>query len=564
MLRHLSIENIALIQRLNLEFGAGLTILTGETGAGKSILVDALALVLGARADTGLVRAGMNKAKVVVCFQPPGDHPVWKWLQGHDLEGEGGEIWVRRVLSGSGRSRAFVNETPVPLSTLSQLGRFLVEIHGQHDHQILLDPGNHLVFLDEFADHPTLVRETTEQYEKWRGFQKELADLQRRTRDAADREAFLSYQLNELETAEITPGELSELEGRQGRLAHATRLAQAAAAARALMTESPQAAAVQTGQAAAVLEKVVLLDPALVPIAETVRSLQYELEDVADRTRHYQDGLETDPDQLEQLEERIDLIRRLSRKYRREADQLALLAEQWRNEIDALERIEQDEAQLRKDLEAAREAFAQKALLLGRSRKKSAKRLGEAVEGQLGELHMAQTRFAVVLQPHAGDPRPMGMETAAFQVSSNPGQPLKPLKQVASGGELSRITLALRTLLSHALATPTLIFDEVDVGVGGRVAAGIGSKLARVAEGRQALVITHLPQVAAWGRHHMKVEKITAEGQTRVLITPLDGKGRVEELARMLAGNQVTAPARRNAQVLLEAARMGQTEPCGI
>ncbi len=555
MLQRLSIENIALIQRLDLEFTSGLTILSGETGAGKSILIDALALVLGARADSALIRTGAERATVTATFQPATEHPCRPWLQRQSLEENSPELILRRVLNRNGPSRAFINETQIPLSALSQLGDLLVEVHGQHDNQALLDPASHLAILDAFADHPELLATVTQHQEKWRRLRGELDALRQRARDAADRHAFLTFQLEELTGAGVTVGEMAELEGRRSRLAHATRLADGTREAWELLQESPRAAGAITGEATAILESIAELDPALLPIAESVRSLHYELEDAAQRCRHYMEGLETDPAQLETLEERLDLIRRLCRKHHREADQLPELEAQWRQEIDAIDHAGENERRLEENLRETLAAYEKAAKQLSVSRKKAAQRLTGAVEKQLGDLHMANTRFALTLKPRPGDPSPRGSEEAAFEVSANPGEPLKPLKQVASGGELSRITLALRVVLADRMILSTLIFDEVDVGVGGRVAAGIGSKLARVARGRQVLAITHLPQVAAWGENHLKVTKATIDDRPRITIDQLDDGQRQEELARMLAGNRVTAAARRNARELLDGAR---------
>ena len=555
MLQRLSVENIALIQRLDLEFDSGLTILTGETGAGKSVIIDALALALGARAEAGLIRTGADRAVVVAAFQPPPDHASHRWLREQELDEDGGGIILRRVLSRNGPSRAFVNETQVPLATLARLGDLLVEIHGQHDHQTLLNPATHLAILDAFAAHPERTAATAGRCADWRAVRDQLETLRRQTRDAAERHAFLSFQLAELDAAGVVPGEQAELEARRGRLAHASRLAEAAQEAWERLSELPVAAVTTSGQAAAALEEVAELDPALAAIAEAVRSLHYELDDAAQRVRHYRDGLETDPRELEQLDERLDLIRRLSRKHHCEADRLPELAEQWRQEIDTIDHAGTHEQRLEKELAAALAAFLEQARILGAARRKAADTLTATVETQLAELHMANTRFAVTLPARSGDPDPRGLEEAAFQVSTNPGEPVKPLRQVASGGELSRITLALRVALADRESLSTLIFDEVDVGVGGRVAAAIGSKLARVAAGRQVLAITHLPQVAAWGGAHLKVAKETTGNRPVIAITPLDADERVEELARMLAGDQVTAAARRNAVALLDGAR---------
>ena len=568
MLRQLTVENIALIPHMELEFSGGLTILTGETGAGKSIIIDALSLVLGARADTTLIRSGTERATVQACFLLPPTHAALRWLQDkalgetndpHDAKEE--ELFVRRVLPNNGRSRAFINEIQVPVATLAELGALLVEIHGQQDHHMLLDPTTHLAILDEFANHPNLVDAVKKRFEQWHAIATEQKKFLQQQSDAADRQAFLAFQLRELEAAELQPGEMLELEQHRSRLAHASQLAQAAQTTLELLLEGSYPTATLTGHAASELETVSTLDASLEPIATTLRSLQYELDDVGERVRDYLQGLEVDPAQLESLEDRLDLLRRLARKHRREVEQLPELMQQWQQEMAQLEDAEAREQTLEHAYAEANDAYVQAAHHLKQSRQAAIPRLSQAVEIQLQDLHMAKAHFLVTLQPNKGEPRSAGLEEALFQVSPNPGEPLKALHLIASGGELSRITLALKTTLAHLLPIATLIFDEVDVGVGGRVAASIGAKMAHIALARQVLAVTHLPQVAAWGTHHLKVEKSTAQEQTSVTVTPLTQATRIEELARMLAGQQITAPARQHALELLNTCRLatGQT-----
>lgn len=564
MLHQLVVENIALIQRLDLTFDAGLTVLTGETGAGKSIVIDALSLVLGARADTTLIRSGTERAMVQASLNLPPHHIALTWLREksldhadslqHDTPHHHAEetLFLRRVLSANGRSRAFINETPVPLTTLAELGAMLVEIHGQQDHQTLLDPGTHLSILDHFAHHLPLVQELKADFDQWRTIMTARKTLLQQQADAADRRAFLAFQLDELESMDIQPGELAELEKQHARLTHVTQLAQAAQNALNLLLENAQPAASLTGQAAGELETVSPLDPLLEPIATSVRSLQYELDDAGERIRHYLHDLEIDPEQLETLDNRLDMIRRMARKHRREVEQLPALVQQWKQEMEHMDSAEEKEKDLDRAHAAIQDTYMKKAQQLGQSRHAATSRLNRAVEHQLKDLHMTHARFSAALRPRKNEPHASGLEDATFQVSPNPGEPLKPLHLTASGGELSRIMLALKTILAHALPVRTLIFDEVDTGVGGRVAASIGAKMAHIAQERQVLAITHLPQVAAWGKQHLKVEKNTRNQKTTVTITPLMTSARIEELARMLAGDQITPSARHNAQELLE------------
>ncbi|MEG3638967.1 DNA repair protein RecN [Magnetococcus sp. PR-3] len=557
MLRQLTIEHIALIERLELEFNAGLSVITGETGAGKSIVLDSLGLILGERADLGLIRAGSERAMVSGHFTPPAGHPAWDWLQARDLDRDEDGVYLRRVISHKGRGKAYINETPVPVATLGELGNLLVDIHGQHDHQSLVHPRSHLDILDAFGEHLKLAHTVKKHHRTWHEAHKALALLREKGRDASERRAFLSFQLEELETAAVRPGESEALEHRRTRLAHAGRLAEAAHGALQMLSESEYSAISTTGGAANVLEGAVRMDTELEAVAQAIRSAQYELEDAAERVRHYESSLETDPLALQELEERLDTIQRVARKHRREPDELEELANQWREELDTLDSLDEGEATLLSDVAAAEQIYHKEAAKLSKARRRASDTLAREVEKQLKDLYMTGTRFAVSLTPRPPDEiHSRGMEEAEFLVSANPGEPLKPLRQVASGGELARLMLALKTVLADAVTVPTLIFDEVDVGVGGRVAAAIGSKLDRVsAAERQVFSITHLPQVAAYGHRHYRVEKISEKGRTHTQMVYLNDQERIEELARMLAGDTITDSARENAQALIQAAQ---------
>ncbi|MBF0099121.1 MAG: DNA repair protein RecN [Magnetococcales bacterium] len=559
MLRQLIIENVALIERLDLEFQDGLTMLTGETGAGKSILIDALSLVLGERADTSLIRSSCEKAAVQACFQLPPQHTARHWLQEKELsvspnntdsKSAEEELFLRRVLNRNGRSRSFINETQVPLATLAELGGLLADIHGQHDHQRLLNPHAHLAILDEFAHHPEQLQAVKNSYDAWHAIAQEQKKWRQQQADAADRQAFLAFQLSELDNVDPKVGEMADLEQHRTRLAHASRLAHSARNALEWIQEHPQSASVLGGRAATELENASEMDSSLQPIATALRSLHYELDDVAERLRDYLQDLDLDPAGLAQIEDRLDQLRRLARKHRREVDQLPALRQDWQEELQQLEHLEERENALAHAYAQARSDYLQAARLLSASRRLAASRLGQTIETQLADLYMSNARFAAHIQSGKNEPRASGLEEVQFQISPNPGEPLKPLHLIASGGELSRITLALKSSLAHLLPVTTLLFDEVDVGVGGRVAASIGGRMARIAQARQVLAITHLPQVAAWGKHHLKVEKQSDGQVTRVKVHALNQEERLEELARMLAGEVVTDAAREHARTL--------------
>lgn len=552
MLSHLSIENIALIERLDLDLETGLTILTGETGAGKSIIIDALSLALGSRAEQGLLRSGSDKGMVIAHFRLPDDHPVRHWLATKEISWLDDGLFLRRVLTDKGRSRAFINETPVPLTLLSEAGDLVAEIHGQHDNQSLLHSSEQRLLLDTYANHRPLVDAVSQLYRSWRATSDEIEKLAKLTGDGGQQRDFLTFQINELMEDAPKPGEMALLEGQSRRLQHGTQLLQGVTQALDALLDAPNSATTLSHAAASTLEHLSRTDENLSPIASTIRSLHYELEDCGVRLRDYLQGLETDPELLENLLARLDRIHRLSRKHQVDPDDLLTLATRLQQDLDALEHCDERREQLHNQLIQHQHHYDEAAQSLHKSREKAASSLMAEVESQLADLHMAKTRFAIVLNPLPGDPRPDGMDELHFLVSANPQEPLRPLKQVASGGELSRIMLAIKTVLTDTLPANTLVFDEVDVGIGGRVAASLGKKLATVATGRQVLTITHLPQVAAWGQAHLCITKEIHQDKAQVLVQPLSPTQRVEELARMLAGSRITQAARQHARDLLK------------
>ncbi|MBF0420932.1 MAG: DNA repair protein RecN [Magnetococcales bacterium] len=552
MLSHLSIENIALIERLDLDLETGLTIVTGETGAGKSIIIDALSLALGNRAEQGLLRSGSDKGMVIAHFRLPDDHPVRPWLATKEISWLEDGLFLRRVLTDKGRSRAFINETPVPLALLAEVGDLVAEIHGQHDNQSLLHGSEQRQLLDTYANHHPLVDAVAALHRSWRATVGEMEKLAQLTGAGGQHRDFLSFQVNELLEVAPKPGEMAHLEAQNRRLQHGTQLLQGVTQALDAILDAPHSATSQTHVAASTLENLSRLDETLSPLASAIRSLHYELEDCGVRLRDTLQGMETDPELLENLQARIDRIHRLSRKHQTDPDDLQALATRLQQDLDALEHGDERREQLQAQRDQLQKRYDEAAQALTASREKAALSLMAEVEAQLADLHMAKTRFAIVVNPLPGDPRPDGMDDVHFLVSANPQEPLRPLKQVASGGELSRIMLAIKTVLTDTLPANTLVFDEVDVGIGGRVAASLGKKLAKVATGRQVLTITHQPQVAAWGRAHLCITKAIHQEKARVSVQALTPTQRVEELARMLAGSRITQAARQHARDLLK------------
>ncbi|MBF0158725.1 MAG: DNA repair protein RecN [Magnetococcales bacterium] len=555
MLAQLTIDNIALINRLDLELSDGLTVITGETGAGKSILLDALGLVLGMRADTTLVRDGTDKAVVTARFNLPAAHPAHLWIREQALEQVGEEIFLRRVVTANGRSRAFINETAVPLSALERLGTVLVDVHGQHDHQSLLQSSTHLAILDAFAGHETLLTAVTDCYQQWRTDRQQLDALRHQLATAAERRAFLVFQLEELDRANVQPGELEQLKQQKHLLQHGARLQQGIEQALTWMVHGEKNAVERLHRSGSELEHCAKVDGQLLPLAERARAIQYEIESIGADLSHYQRALHVDTEAMDSLEQRLDLIHQLCRKHRREAHELAELAHGWHQELQQLEQAEEQEQQLEQRLASSLQQYQQTADQLTLSRHRAAERLITEVTQQLQDLYMTATHLDVQITPVAGSPRPSGQEEVELLMSANPGEPVKPLKQIASGGEIARIMLALKSVLADASMVNTLIFDEIDSGISGRVASAAGEKLRGIGtHRRQVIAITHLPQVAVWGHHHLKVVKQLQQQRSYIDVQQLNRQERVEEVARLLAGDQITDSARHNAQELLSQA----------
>jgi DNA repair protein RecN (Recombination protein N) len=550
MLRQLAVNNVVLVDRLELEFEPGLGVLTGETGAGKSILLDALGLALGARADTALVRAGEEGASVSAEIALAGDHPALALLTEQGIETEPGEALIfRRTLKSDGGSRAFVAGASVPAGLLRELGALAVEIHGQHDDRGLLNPKGHRSLLDAFGKLETAAVERA-----W-------AEVTRMEADLLDARSAAAAAERDREWLEHASGEIEALAPEEG---EETRLAEERAAMQAgikagesligldeLLGGSDGTLA-QLRLAARRIERGAA-DHAL--LAEALAALDralIEASEAEDRIARAAEALAFDPARLEQAEARLFDIRGLARKHRVEPDQLAAVGVQMREQLAAIEAGGERIAELDTRLVAARETYASAAAELSNQRREAAVRLDKAVAAELAPLKLDAARFRTAIGP--AEPGPSGTDRVDFQVSTNPGAPFGPLTRIASGGELSRFILALKVALAEAGSAATMIFDEVDRGVGGAVASAIGERLARLAEQSQVLVVTHSPQVAARASHHYRIEKLHGEAGTRTTVRKLSAEERREEIARMLSGASVTEEARAQATRLLDAA----------
>ena len=558
MLRSLSIRDVVLIDRLELEFISGLAVLTGETGAGKSILLDALGLALGVRAESRLVRHGAEQAAVTAEFDIDSAHPAHGILAEHGIDGGGDgpgdddRLLLRRILTSDGRSRAFVNDQPVSVSLLRQLGDSLVEVHGQFESQRLLDASSHRQLLDAYGELRSTAEGVAAAWETWRAAtaarEQAEADLEKAARD----EDYLRHATDELAKLNPKVGEEEELAARRTMLMHAEKLMEAMNQANQELASGHGAEDALRG-AVRHLERVA--DKAEGRLDSAISALSRAASEAAEGAALLEKAgadLDLDPTSLEGVEERLFALRGLSRKHGVDGDALPALGQQLAARVAALEDGGEALKRLKHEEETARAAFAAAAAALGDERRRAAASLDLAVAGELQPLRLGKSVFATLVET-LEEPAwsANGMDRVSFQVATNPGAPLGPLKTIASGGELSRFMLALKVVLAEADPVPTIIFDEVDSGIGGAVAAAVGERLARLASSFQILVVTHSPQVAARGGHHLRVSKTSAEAGALTSVGALTDEARKEEIARMLAGASVTEEARAAADSLL-------------
>jgi DNA repair protein RecN (Recombination protein N) len=550
MLRQLAIQNVVLVERLELEFERGLGVLTGETGAGKSILLDALGLALGARAETGLVRSGQETATVTAELDLGLDHPAHALLREQGIEPERGEpLIIRRTLKSDGGSRAFIAGTSVPAGLLRDVGAVAVEIHGQHDDRGLLNPKGHRALLDAFGNLDTAV--VSRAWAEVTRIEAELGQA-RAEAEAAERDReWLEHASGEIGSLAPEEGEETSLAEERAAMQAGLKAGESLAGLDELLGGSEGALALLR-QAARRIERGAADHPLLGEALASLDRAVIEASEAEDRIGRAADALAFDPARLEQVEARLFDIRALARKHRVEPDALAALGVQMREQLAAIEAGGERIAELDRQLLTAREEYAAAADALSRQRREAAGRLDEAVASELAPLKLDSARFrTAVATVEAG---PAGTDRIEFEVSTNPGAPFGPLTRIASGGEMSRFILALKVALAEAGTAATMIFDEIDRGVGGAVASAIGERLARLAETSQVLVVTHSPQVAARASHHYRIEKSHGSDGTRTSVRKLDAAERREEIARMLSGASVTEEARAQASRLLDAA----------
>ncbi len=574
MLTELRIQNFAIIDHLELDFGPGLVVFTGETGAGKSIIMDALDMLLGGRADATAIRSDADLARVEGTFKLSGPERVaaHEILKREDLLDEQNYVTLTREVRREGRSLARINGRTISLSLLKELGEVLVDIHGQSEHLSLLNVHAHLGLLDRYANVESLLAAYRKTYQNLLGIRRELEQLRAAQRDAERRTEMLTFQSGEIEAAKLKPGEDDDLRNERDRLANAESLANLAQQALTVLDEGTSESPASTdliGQAVQSLSKLAQIDGTQNALAEQSVTLEETLADLARSLRNYLEAIEFNPKRLEEVEERLDLIRRLERKYGGAIESTIAFALDARKQLETITTAAGRIGELETAESAALAKLAGQALGLSQKRKESAGQMSKSIEAELDDLRMAAARFAVDFQTKPavdGIPLPdgtrvafdgNGLDKVEFLVAPNPGEGLKPLVKIASGGETSRLMLALKNVLARADQVPTLIFDEIDQGIGGRVGGTVGEKLWRLGRAHQVFAITHLPQLAVFGDQHFQVQKVIEQNRTLTRVAKLTGEPRTLELAQMLG--EVTEGTLRSAHDILQSAQKFKT-----
>ncbi|WP_198780705.1 DNA repair protein RecN [Shewanella putrefaciens] len=553
MLCQLSINNFAIVRFLELDFRSGMTSITGETGAGKSIAIDALGLCLGNRADASSVRPGASKTEVSARFSL-GDIPLaQRWLEDNDLDLDD-ECILRRTISSDGRSRAYINGNPVPLVQLKLLGQLLVGIHGQHAHHAMLKSEHQLTLLDSYANHRLLIDAVATNYQSCKQIEAELKQLAASQQERIARKQLVQYQVEELDEFDLKVDEFEEIEQEHKRLANGTELVDTCQASLCLLTDGEESnISSLLNKAVSLAENLQNFDPALSNVSTMLNDALIQVQESSSELQHYLSKLELDPTHFAYLEERLSKSMQLARKHHVSPNKLAEHHCALKAELASLDGDETKLESIQQQLEASKAAYLSCAQKLSQSRARYAKELDKLVTQSIHELNMPKGKFTIDVSFNPELMSPNGSDHIEFMVTTNPGQPLQPISKVASGGELSRIGLGIQVITAKKVATPTLIFDEVDVGISGPTAAVVGRMLRSLGESTQVLCVTHLPQVAGNGHQHMFVNKHNKAGSTETTMTALDKEQRIQELARLLGGDIITTNTLANARELLQA-----------
>ncbi|MCC2522781.1 DNA repair protein RecN [Vibrio coralliilyticus] len=554
MLAHLSVNNFAIVKSLQLELSHGMTTITGETGAGKSIAIDALGLCLGGRAEAGMVRQGEEKAEVSAAFSLENNIHATRWLEDNDLL-EGSDCILRRIINKEGRSRAFINGSPVPLSQLKTLGQLLINIHGQHAHHQLMKSDYQMAMLDQYAGHTNLLKGTRNAYQNWRQADNNLKQLKENSAANLAQKQLLEYQIKELNELSLGEDEYEELEQEHKRLSNSGELAATCQQAIELIYEGEEVNALGILQSASSsLIQLAELDEALAELPNMLSEAIIQIEEANSELRGYLDNIDVDPARMAFVEDRFSKVMSMARKHHVLPDELYQHHQDLLSQIEALDCSDEKLEELERVVETKYQTFLTSAEKLHKSRCRYAKELNKLITASMHELSMEKAQFCIEVDKQCTHPSPLGMDNVCFVVSTNPGQPMQPIAKVASGGELSRISLAIQVITAQKVDTPSLIFDEVDVGISGPTAAVVGKMLRKLGESTQVLCVTHLPQVAGCGHQQLFVAKQTKAGKTETQMHTLDNEQRVSELARLLGGSEITESTLANAKELLIAA----------
>lgn len=550
MLTQLTIHNFAIVRFLELDFSHGMTCITGETGAGKSIAIDALSLCLGERADTAMIRSGADKTDITARFNIEKNLAATHWLQQNDLEAQD-ECILRRTVTSEGRSRAYINGTPVPLAQLKALGHTLINIHGQHAHQLLLKPEHQLAMLDAYANHHHLLEQTSQAYQHWRSLHAERQHLKQMQGQNQARQQLLEYQVKELDEFALQPGEYEQIEAEHAKLANSETLLQNTHLCLQMLQDGDD---VTVGSllknVIANLENLTDMDPALKNVMDMLQEANIQIEESHYELNRYTDALELDPSRFNFIQERLSKAIELARKHHIKPETLSSFHASLQDELNQISHSDERLEAVTVELVKAKETYSQAAQQLSSSRQRYAEELSTRITQEIRLLNMPSGELTI--QFHRQDtPSPLGLDVVEFMVRTNAGQASEALGKIASGGELSRISLAIQMIIAQRMETPTLIFDEVDVGISGGTAAIVGRMLRKLGESTQVLVVTHLPQVAGNGHHQFLVSKKDDGQETETSMQLLDEKHRLQELARLLGGDQITENTLANARELL-------------
>jgi DNA repair protein RecN (Recombination protein N) len=553
MLAQLTISNFAIVRELEIDFHHGMTAITGETGAGKSIAIDALGLCLGGRAEADMVRQGASRADLCARFSLKDTPAALRWLEENQLD-DGRECLLRRVISSDGRSRGFINGTAVPLSQLRDLGQMLIQIHGQHAHQLLLKPEHQKYLLDGYAGESALLAKMATSYREWHQSCRTLAQHQQQAQERAARTELLQYQLKELNEFSPIAGEFEQIDEEYKRLANSGQLISVSQQALAILADGEDNnLQSQLYSARHLMEELAGMDSKLSSVLTMLEEATIQVSEASDELRHYCDRLDLDPNRLYELEQRISRQISLARKHHISPEELPLFHQQLLEELQQLDEQASSQDELMQAVAVHHQQALNIAQELHQRRAHYAAELCELITASMHSLSMPHGKLAIDVEFNENHLTAEGADRIDFRVSTNPGQPLQPLAKVASGGELSRIALAIQVITARKMETPALIFDEVDVGISGPTAAVVGKLLRQLGESTQVMCVTHLPQVAGCGHHHFFVSKETDGEMTETHMQPLDKRSRLQELARLLGGSEVTRNTLANAKELLAA-----------